>query len=140
MPMMNTTGNSRPFALCIVISTTASSFGFSASPLSFMLSISAISARSVRKETSDLSSLLFSNSIVTDRNSSIFSSRERDSSVFSFCSSSRYWVISNSFSVSSVTERNSTILCSPLIMSKNSTNAFRVRPANPRSSTNSNTR
>ncbi|MMZ63159.1 hypothetical protein D1872_253970 [compost metagenome] len=91
------------------MSTTASSFCFSASLLSFMLSISAINARSVRKETSDLSSLLFSNSIVTDRNSSIFSRRDRDSIVFSFCSSSRYCVISSNFSVSSVTERYSTI-------------------------------
>ncbi|MNL70070.1 hypothetical protein D3C87_1950190 [compost metagenome] len=103
---MNTVGNSSPLALCIVISTTASE---RSSSLSFMLSMSAISARSVRKETSDLSSLFFSNSIVTDRNSSIFSSRDRDSIVFSFWSSSLYCDISSTFSVSSVTDRNSTI-------------------------------
>ncbi|MNF06530.1 hypothetical protein D3C80_2064970 [compost metagenome] len=71
----------------------------------------------MRKETRDLSSLFFSNSIVTEINSSIFSSRARDSSVFSFCSSSRYWDSSNIFSVSSVTDRNSTIRCSASIMS-----------------------
>ncbi|MNL67391.1 hypothetical protein D3C87_1919700 [compost metagenome] len=64
-----------------------------------------------------MSSLFFSNSIVTDRNSSIFSRRERDSRVFSFCSSSRYWDSSRIFSVSSVTDKNSTIRCSASIIS-----------------------
>ncbi|MNC70249.1 hypothetical protein D3C75_1210410 [compost metagenome] len=66
-------------------------------------------AKSVRKDTRDLSSFRFSNSMVTERNSSIFSRRAVDSRVFSRISSSLYSVSSRVFSVSSVTDKYSSI-------------------------------
>ena len=55
----------------------------------FFVIVHRIDVRDQRKireeEMSDLSSLFFSNSCVTDRNSSMFSRRDLDSIVFSFC-------------------------------------------------------
>src|SRR5699024_11496704 len=71
-----TTGNSSPFAECRVMSVIASSCSSSSSTLS----ISAIKAKSVKKDTNVLSSsAVFSKSCVTVKNSEIFSRRDRKS-------------------------------------------------------------
>ncbi|MNH36548.1 hypothetical protein D3C79_973470 [compost metagenome] len=83
--MIKTTGNSKPFAACIVIKII---LPLDVSSLS-NASISAISAKSVKKAIKLLSSVRSSNAFVTDKNSSIFSRRLSASIVFSFCSIAR---------------------------------------------------
>ena len=75
MPAMNTTGNSRPLALCSVMSV-------SSELVSAKASLSLYSEISCRKPSRLGSSARLSYSAATPTNSSMFSRRPSDSSVF----------------------------------------------------------